>query len=67
MSVDAFADIVASSADDDEVLAKMKKHLQSNKGSCPGEAERPIIPDARTSPASGPADRAPRCPAYWAR
>ena len=33
MSVDAFADIVAASADDDEVLAKMKKHLQSNKGS----------------------------------
>ncbi len=29
MSVEAFADIVGSSADDDEVMAKMKEHLQT--------------------------------------
>ena len=32
MSVDAFADIVASSADDDEVLEKLQTPLQSNNG-----------------------------------
>ena len=29
MSVEAFADIVSSSAADDEVMAKMKEHLQT--------------------------------------
>ena len=29
MSVEAFADVVSSSADDDEVMAKMKAHLQT--------------------------------------
>ena len=29
MSVEAFADIVSSSADDNEVMAKMKEHLQT--------------------------------------